>query len=202
MQHDKISGLKDEINGLKDEIRRQQLNRRDQTLQAAPFTRDLLDFGFSPHFYRRSGIKTLADLLEYDENHLLNIPNIGRRAIDKIEERLDMMGLSLGMDLRNMSAQDFDALVENLNDFLPSDDSLNNKSVKQLKIKIQQLKEKVIRLSTENAQLRHQRSVQNQDMMSKETLLRRITSLENLVMYYKKERFSGNNDIAANEPLE
>ena len=50
--------------------------------------------------------------------------------------------------------------------------------------------------------LRHQRSVQNQNMMSKETLLRRITSLENLVMYYKKERFSGNNDIAANEPLE
>ena len=140
--------------------------------------------------------------MEYDGKRLLSIPNIGRRAIDKIEERLDMMGLSLGMDLRNMSAQDFDALVENLNDFLPSDDSLNNKSVKQLKIKIQQLKEKVIRLSTENAQLRHQRSVQNQDMMSKEALLRRITSLENLVMYYKQERFSGNNDIAANEPLE
>ena len=42
--------LKDEISGLKDEIKRQQLNRRDQDLLAAPFTRDLLDFGFSPHF--------------------------------------------------------------------------------------------------------------------------------------------------------
>lgn len=193
--------LKDEINGVKDEIRRQQLNRRDQALQAAPFTRDLLDFGFSPHFYRRSGIKTLADLLEYDENHLLNIPNIGRRAIDKIQERLDMMGLSLGMDLRNMSDKDYNALVENVNNFLPPDD-LNNKSVKQLKKMVLQLKEKVVWLSTENAQLRHERSVKNQNMMSKDALLRRITSLENLVMYYKKERFSGNKDIAANEPLE
>lgn len=200
-----ISRLKDDISGLKDDIRRLQIDHREQNILVAPFNRDLLDFGFSPQIYRKlisSGCITLADLLEYDANHLLSIPNIGRRAIDKIEERLDMMGLSLGMDLRNMSAQDFNALVENVNDFLPPDDSLNNKSVKQLKIKIQQLKEKVIRLSTENAQLRHQRSVQNQNMMSKEALLRRITSLENLVMYYKKERFSENKDIAANEPLE
>ena len=52
-QKAEIRGLKDEISGLKDEIRRQQLNRRDQDLQAAPFTRDLSDFGFSPHIYRK-----------------------------------------------------------------------------------------------------------------------------------------------------
>ena len=196
--------LKNEISRLKDDIRRLQIDHRDQDLQAAPFTRDLLDFGFSPQIYRkliRSGCITLADLLEYDGKRLLSIPNIGRRAINQIQERLDMMGLSLGMDLRNMSAQDFNALVEKVHDFLPSDDSLNNKSVKQLRKKVQQLKEKVSRLSTTNAQLKHKRSAQNQDMVSKETLLRRISSLENLVKYYKQERFSGNNDIAANEPI-
>lgn len=116
--------VKDEIRRLKAELSQLQTEHRNRDLQASPLAKDLLDFGFSPHIYMtlsESGCKTLVDLLQYDAKRLLSLPNIGFASVRQIKERLDLMGLSLGMDLRTISDQKYDALVEKVNDFLPSD---------------------------------------------------------------------------------
>ena len=183
--------LAEENQALKDEIRRLKTDHRERDLLATPFARELLEFGFSPPICRRlmsSGVKTLADLLQYDVTRLLNLPNMGSTSVRKIKEHLDTMGLSLGMDLQNMSDQKYEALVEKVNDFLPSKGRSNTNNVRLLKEEILQLKEKVRELNITNAQLKHELSELNRDAISKESLLDRISSLESLVRYYIKER--------------
>ena len=45
------------------------------------------------------GIKSLRDLVVRDEADLLKVRNFGRTTLDEIEQRLETLGLTLGMDL-------------------------------------------------------------------------------------------------------
>ena len=49
-------------------------------------------------------------------------------------------------------------------------------------------------LAQTNTQLKQALAKQSKPTEREKTLLRKISSLENLVEYYKKERFSSNND--------
>lgn len=185
--------LKAEISRLKDEIRRLQIDRRNRDLQATPFAKDLLDLGFSAPIYKslmEAGCKTLADLLQYDAIRLLNIPNIGFSSVRKIKERLDLMGLSLGMDVYIMSDRDYNALVEKVNKILPSeyvdrlpqcfrdDESDDKKSIHVNEIKIASLQKKLLAQmnSTERWRSKYEELFKNHNQIKAQ--IRRLNSAE------------------------
>lgn len=114
--------LAEENKKLKDEISRLNSIKHVRDLKSTPFAKDITEFGFEPRICNiliECGCNTLEDLLQYDKKSLLKLPKIGLGSIVAIKERLDQMGLSLGMDLQNMSDKDFNALVKKLNVSLP-----------------------------------------------------------------------------------
>jgi len=44
---------------------------------------------------KREGIQTIGDLLAKTEAELLNVPNLGQKSIDEVQEKLSDRGLSL-----------------------------------------------------------------------------------------------------------
>lgn len=239
--------LADENKKLKEEIKQLKSAQRGRNLQATPFAKDLTDFGFPTHLCNKLlefGCKSLADLLQYDTYHLLNIPKIGASSICQIKERLNLMGLSLGMDLQHMSDEDFNALVKRVNDFLPSvfietiptrylgnerslakiiehkdkkieklqqelelkkkssdtwrtkyrelhdsyNISLRTQKAQKLEEKKQQVIVKASQLTQTKKQLKKALAKLNKASEKEAELKRRISSLENLVEYYKKKK--------------
>lgn len=256
---------------LKDEIRRLNSIKYVRDLKLTPFAKDITEFGFQPRICNlllESGCNTLEDLLQFDERGLLKIPKLGVGSVTVIKERLDQMGLSLGMDLQNMSDKEFNALVKKVSvsmplvfpERLPARYKVYGKDVarmietkvnaikkgkdklelqkgiseywrirytimvdqnKKLKDKIEKYKQncKVITYSDNSASKKKKAEEESQQLVittnqlnkaleklnkaseREEALLRKISSLENLVEFYKKERFSSNNEPTGNDPL-
>jgi len=46
-----------------------------------------------------AGIETVSDLIQYSEEEIYQIPNIGRKSIDQLKAALGMLNLALGMQL-------------------------------------------------------------------------------------------------------
>ena len=44
---------------------------------------------------KREGIRTVGDLLAQTEAELLNVPNLGQKSIDEVQEKLSERGLNL-----------------------------------------------------------------------------------------------------------
>lgn len=117
--------LEEENRLLKDEIFQSNQDntrtRKFRDLQLTPFAKDITEFGFS---YRVTnslsglGIKTLADLLRYDTTTLMSFPKMGPATIAAITDKLGIMGLHLGKDPRFMNEQEFNVIVDNVNDYL------------------------------------------------------------------------------------
>ena len=55
-----------------------------------------LDLSLRPYTcLKRAKIETIADLLSYSAEDLLNLKNFGKRSLDEIEQNLNQMGLKL-----------------------------------------------------------------------------------------------------------
>lgn len=54
---------------------------------------------------KNSNIRTLADLVQYQEDDLLKVKNVGEKALGEIAELLRREGLNFGMRLEEIDGQ-------------------------------------------------------------------------------------------------
>ncbi len=106
--------LQEEVNYLRLRLSELEVSRR---IEGTPLALDLTKFGFSPRYVNilhKKGCNNLADLLKLDAPTLMNNHKVSRGTIQNIERTLEDIGLRLGMNLNNMSDDDFNSLVSTL----------------------------------------------------------------------------------------
>ena len=86
-------------------------------IEGTPLSLELKKYGFSVRTLNKLdsiGCKNLADIIKMDSITLLNKKNFGKATIKAIENKLESMGLRLGMNLDSMSDEDFSDIVSRL----------------------------------------------------------------------------------------
>ena len=112
--HNENARLRREIELLKAELTEDEHSR---TLYSTPFATDISELGFTHRIVvalSELGCKTLGDVVQCDAMTIQMYRKLGRSALLSIQSRLRDMGLKLGMDLKNMSDEEFNAHVERL----------------------------------------------------------------------------------------
>jgi DNA-directed RNA polymerase subunit alpha len=59
----------------------------------------------SAHCLQSENIRTVGELVTYDEDRLLLVRNFGRTSLDEVKKKLDEFGLNLGMKLEGVEAE-------------------------------------------------------------------------------------------------
>ena len=110
----KADELQKEVDSLKHRLLGLEVGRK---IEGTPLALDLTAYGFPTRLVNTlhtAGCNNLADLLKQDASALINYKNVGKCTIQDIERILENIGLRLGMNLNNMSDEDFNSLVSML----------------------------------------------------------------------------------------
>lgn len=86
-------------------------------IEGTPLSLELKKYGFSVRTLNKLdsiGCKNLADIIKMDSLTLLNKKKFGNGTIKTIENKLESIGLRLGMNLDSMSDEDFSDIVSRL----------------------------------------------------------------------------------------
>jgi len=86
-------------------------------IEGTPLSLELKKYGFSVRTLNKLdsiGCKNLVDVIKLDSITLLNKKNFGKGTIKAIENKLESIGLRLGMNLDSMSDEDFSDIVSRL----------------------------------------------------------------------------------------
>ena len=95
--------------------------QRTRDLSPTPFSTPLSELGFSTGTQiglSDLGCKTLGDLVQLDELTIMKTRRLGPTVTAKIKDKLQPLGLHLGMDLMHMSDEDFTAIIDKLKAYL------------------------------------------------------------------------------------
>ncbi len=88
------------VGGMKQQL---ELCRRAANLQRADMLNvPIVDLGFSCRTFnvlKRADIETIGDLVEYTEDELLHIRNLGKACLREIKDKLNHFGLCLTEDI-------------------------------------------------------------------------------------------------------
>ena len=90
---------------------------RTRDLSPTPFSTPLSELGFSTGTQiglSDLGCKTLGDLVQLDELTIMKTRRLGPTVTVKIKDKLQSLGLHLGMDLMHMSDEAFTAIINKL----------------------------------------------------------------------------------------
>ena len=110
----KADELQKEVDSLK---QTNSVLRIARKIEGTPLSLELKRYGFSVRTLNNLdsiGCKNLADIIKMDSITLLNKKNFGKGTIKAIENKLESIGLRLGMNLDSMSDEDFSDLVSRL----------------------------------------------------------------------------------------
>ena len=122
---DENAKLRDENAKLREEVERLRTKiielERTRDLSPTPFSTPLSELGFSTGTQiglSDLGCKTLGDLVQLDELTIMKTRRLGPTVTAKIKDKLQPLGLHLGMDLMHMSDEDFTAIIDKLKAYL------------------------------------------------------------------------------------
>jgi len=122
---DENAKLRNENAKLREEVERLRTKiielERTRDLSPTPFSTPLSELGFSTGTQiglSDLGCKTLGDLVQLDELTIMKTRRLGPTVTAKIKDKLQPLGLHLGMDLLHMSDEDFTAIIDKLKAYL------------------------------------------------------------------------------------
>ena len=122
---DENAKLRNENAKLQEEVERLRTKiielERTRDLSPTPFSTPLSELGFSTGTQiglSDLGCKTLGDLVQLDKLTIMKTRRLGPTVTAKIKDKLQPLGLHLGMDLMHMSDEDFTAIIDKLKAYL------------------------------------------------------------------------------------